>query len=260
MDWGKAKNIFIISFFVLNVILGYQLWIDRDQKVETVQLTKNREEELKQMLKLKAIDYPDTIPKEVPDLNFLYVKYVKVDPSDPSTKNRETKRMEFNPPLEVSDFSQIENIAEALKSHLSLKDYEVDWFLSQKHRIVFHQLEQGVPLFPSSLEVVMVNGTIPYIEQRQLKVLSQGSARQVISAFTALRTLAEGYLPNQSKIVDIRIGYHGQKFNSDVQVLAPVWRVVLADGGIYYVNAITGGVDIPETPGINIKNEDSDSD
>lgn len=29
MEWARAKTILIITFFLLNVILGYQLWITK---------------------------------------------------------------------------------------------------------------------------------------------------------------------------------------------------------------------------------------
>jgi regulatory protein YycI of two-component signal transduction system YycFG len=247
MDWGKAKNIFIVSFLVLNVILSYQLWLGHEQRVETVQLTKSRVDELNQMLKLKDIQLKEGLPKEVPDLNFLYVQVEKEIRSPNNAAHKVPNPLKFNPPLEVGEQVQAESIIEALKDYLPFRIYEVDLFLTTKHRFVFHQLEQEVPLFPSSLEVSIEDGRITAIRQQSLKVLSRGSDRKVISAFTAVRTLAESYLPNHSKIVGIQIGYHGQQYNSDVQVLAPVWRVTLADGGIYYVNAITGAVDTPET-------------
>ncbi|WP_235075275.1 hypothetical protein [Paenibacillus alvei] len=32
MDWGRAKNILIYAFLLLNIVLGYQLWQEvRDQ-------------------------------------------------------------------------------------------------------------------------------------------------------------------------------------------------------------------------------------
>lgn len=246
MDWSKAKNIFIISFLVLNVILCYQLWFSREQKVETVQLTKSRVDEVYQMLKLKQIESLVEIPKEAPNLNFLYVQYV-IESDWLVSEDGVTRKLEFDPPVEIGDDPKVEVIKEALKSVVSLEAYQVDPFLTNSQRAVFHQLAQGVPLFPSSIELSIKNGQIRNLEQKRLKVLSQGTESKVISAFTAVRTLVESnYLPDYSTIVDIRIGYHGQTFNSDVQVLAPVWRVALKDGGIYYVNAITGAVDSPD--------------
>jgi len=36
MDWGRAKSVLIVSFLVLNVLLGYQLWLNvRDQVIRT---------------------------------------------------------------------------------------------------------------------------------------------------------------------------------------------------------------------------------
>lgn len=262
MDWGQAKNIFIVSFLVLNAILGYQLWYKYDDKVETVQLTKNRVQELEQMARSKSIRYKgaelkgEKLPKDAPDLNFLYVEYGEAASQEKETEGDGSKEVIFEPPIEVRSPVSVERVAEALKGMYDMANYRYDEFLSVPDQIVFHQLEQNVPIFASKLEVFIQDARITSAKQRSVKVLRQASARKVISAYTAVRTAVETYIPEKSNIVDIRIGYHGQQYNSNVQVLAPVWRIALESGSVYYVNAITGVIDTSQSLEIK-QNEDN---
>jgi regulatory protein YycI of two-component signal transduction system YycFG len=67
--------------------------------------------------------------------------------------------------------------------------------------------------------------------------------QQVLPASTAAAHLIENYLPAGSVIKDIRLGYHGQIFpDAETQVSAPSWRVLLENGEMYYVNAISAEV------------------
>jgi len=61
-----------------------------------------------------------------------------------------------------------------------------------------------------------------------------------------VRLLAERYLKSGDVIRDIRLGYHGPMYDSESQLLAPKWRVMLEDGDIYYVHAISGEVERPQ--------------
>lgn len=71
--------------------------------------------------------------------------------------------------------------------------------------------------------------------------------QQVLSAYDVLGNLAEYYLPQGSVVADVRLGYHGPIFESETQVLAPYWRVVLSQGDTYYVHAVTGAVEGPSS-------------
>ena len=68
-------------------------------------------------------------------------------------------------------------------------------------------------------------------------------SQTVLPASKALAPLIDNYLQPGSVIREIQLGYHGQLFNTDdVQAAEPSWRVLLEDGSIYYINAISGAV------------------
>lgn len=263
MDWGQAKSIFIVSFLLLNAILGYQLWYKYDDKIETVQLTKNRVQELEQMARLKSIRYKGTelkgekLPKDAPDLNFLYVEYGDGISQEKGVEGESSKTVVFDPSIELRSPLSVERVTEALQGVYNMANYRYDEYLSKSNQIVYHQLEQDVPMFASTLEIYIQDARITSAKQRSVKVLRQASARKVISAYTAVRTAVESYVPEKSNIVDISIGYHGQQYNSNVQVLAPVWRIALESGSVYYVNAITGVIDTSQSLEIK-QNQEND--
>lgn len=55
MDWGRAKMILIVSFFILNAVLGYQLWTTRSDLLEFDANTTSAAEEIQRLLKSKNI-------------------------------------------------------------------------------------------------------------------------------------------------------------------------------------------------------------
>jgi regulatory protein YycI of two-component signal transduction system YycFG len=81
--------------------------------------------------------------------------------------------------------------------------------------------------------------------QDLIQVLSSEGTKdqQVLPASIAVTPLIEKQLPAGSVIKDIRLGYHGQIFDTEEQLSAPSWRVLLESGEVYYVHAISGEVD-----------------
>jgi regulatory protein YycI of two-component signal transduction system YycFG len=63
-----------------------------------------------------------------------------------------------------------------------------------------------------------------------------------------LRSLIETYFPSGTVVTGIKLGYHGQEYNSQTRFMVPYWRVTLGngDGDIYYVHAFNGAVEPPQ--------------
>lgn len=78
MDWGKAKNILIIAFIVINLITGY-VFIVKDKEVDTT----NSPDFINQAIELlnkKQIQVHSEIPNINPKLSALTVVYVNMKP------------------------------------------------------------------------------------------------------------------------------------------------------------------------------------
>src|SRR5690606_14212911 len=103
----------------------------------------------------------------------------------------------------------------------------------------------GWPMFGVQLELHHRDQKITAYRQDRIVILpSEGMpARKVLPAAQAVANLIEKYLPFGAVIREIRLGYHGHIFDeTETQVTAPTWRVLLDDGEIYYIHAISGEV------------------
>jgi len=244
MDWGRAKLILILSFFMLNVVLGYQLWTTRSDLLEFDANTASAAEEIQRLLKSKNIQVSAEMPKEIPRLKEFVVQF--------DEKMKSDKRIPLGTPFKYSPLlsrgSPKDTAAKAVIPNLDA--YQYDPVLSVNGVYVFHQLYNSVPMFEVKLELNEENGLITSYSQGYVEVQSESDQKEqkVISPYTVLRSLIETYFPSGSVVTSIKLGYHGQVFNSQTMFMVPYWRVVLGngDGDIYYVNALNGAVELPQ--------------
>lgn len=115
--------------------------------------------------------------------------------------------------------------------------------------LVVHYVEmfQGRPLFGGYAAVEVRGGEVTHLEGVWLEVGGRGGAsRPVMPAEEALLRLAadRGANPAQPlRVREVRLGYFSpvyRVYEANRWDVAPVWRVRLADGSVYYVNAYTG--------------------
>lgn len=236
MDWGRAKSVLIISFLMLNVLLGYQLWVDiREQlnaNVNTAELPADKVQLMSQKRITLSANLPESTPK-LSDLSYL----LKVD----SRKLAEPEVLE-KPVDSALVFSKTE-LDRAMEGQIpDIESYAIDLLSSREGVFVFHRMVEGRPMFNMKLELYISNLKVTGYKQDLVDDIKLGEAQQVIPAAKVVASLIETYLEEGSDITDIQLGYHGQIFDSEEQVTAPSWRVMLEDGKVFYVHAISGEV------------------
>ncbi|WP_409343647.1 two-component system regulatory protein YycI [Paenibacillus sp. MBLB4367] len=241
MDWGRAKTILIVSFLFLNVLLGYQLWVTRFSQTYSETDTASIIEETNKLLAIKNIRVLADVPKDTPKLGQITVKLPE--------KYRDAKKVTLQQPIKYVNLISRSGLKEVI-AKLPVENataYKLDTALSRDDEYVFYQMMTDMPLFDATLHLYGQKGEINGFKQTKVEVQSGGEHKEqkVISAYTAIRSLAEN-LPEGSVIADVRLGYHGQQFDSETQVLLPTWRVVLAEGGPYYVQAFNGELERPQ--------------
>ncbi|GBF11525.1 two-component system regulatory protein YycI [Tepidibacillus infernus] len=234
MDWGKTKTIFILTFLFLNLLLGYQIYMKQSQSINESQWDGSSLDELRQALSQRKIILNATIPKEILEMHFLQVKENQL------SEGKTLAKVKMPVENEVIESIAREKIA-------NFEHYELDGVVSTGNHLVYNQIKDGFPYFNAKLEFqINQDGTIQY-SQRYFEVMNQGSDRQVVSSYTALRTLLDQQLlPSEAIITKIRLGYHGQTQQTSVQVLTPVWRISYQIEGkrdMIFVNALTGAVE-----------------
>ncbi|MCD1261833.1 two-component system regulatory protein YycI [Paenibacillus athensensis] len=242
MDWGRAKTILILSFLFLNMILGYQLWTSKSKQTELAADTTGIVEELNRVLSSKNIRLSEELPKDVPKLTEITVKFdenmkpdEKIPLKTPTTMNSILGK---GTSKDVPARSEI--------PHLDL--YQFDAIASKDGVYVFNQMYGGLPMFEVRVELFEDQGQVTKYRQTYVVVEASGEQKEqkLIPAQLAVRSLVENYLSEGSIITDVRLGYHGQIYNSQTQYMIPYWRVAIGNGDIYYVQAFNGAVEAPQ--------------
>ncbi|WNR44557.1 two-component system regulatory protein YycI [Paenibacillus roseipurpureus] len=243
MNWSRAKTILIASFLLLNMILGFQLWSTKRSSQTEISLDPSSTvEDLNRALRNKNIRLTAELPTDQPKLKVITVKY------DDSIKPGEQKTLKT--PLymstllgkgaskEVQVQSEIPNFAM----------YQLDSVISRDGVYVFSQLFEKLPLFDVKVELSEKNGEITSYRQAFVEVESEveQTEQKLISAQLAVRSLVDNYLSDGSIITEVRLGYHGQPYNSQTQPMFPHWRITIDNGDIYYLQAFNGAVESPQ--------------
>ncbi|MGC4378364.1 two-component system regulatory protein YycI [Fictibacillus sp. Mic-4] len=274
MDWKRTKTIFILTFLVLNLFLGYQLYM----KVNKNKLQNLVEQPLEKKLADKHISYKGTIPaydqKETlisgqrytfttDEVKELKAKDILVDDTDEGN----TLVFELKKPLGLakSNEKKIDELESFIKDHSSRGDeYEFFKFDKEDNVVWFSQMYQDKQIFVDTNPMVGTNavaekntaeqpsgtikceldekGNLIRFTQTYISVMRQGAPQEIISPKKALgRLLNTNHLVKGDSIQHIVLGYYSLANVEDVQVYAPTWSIETEDAH-YLVNAIDSSV------------------
>lgn len=236
MDWGRAKNVLIISFLLLNILLGYQLWSDVRAQLNANTNSAELPPDKLLLMQQKRITLSTNLPSETPRMGDL-------------TYILESDRMETTEPIPIDpsvDSAVVFNSKQLDRTLgeviADLSDYDYDVNSSRDGVFVMHRMVDGRPMFHTKLELYNSNLKITGYLQDRVEITGKGETKQVLGASKMISSLIESYLEVGAVIIDIQLGYYGQIFDSEVQVATPAWRVTLDDSKVYYVDAISGEV------------------
>ncbi|MBB3110886.1 regulatory protein YycI of two-component signal transduction system YycFG [Paenibacillus phyllosphaerae] len=242
MDWGRAKSVLILAFLLLNVALGYQLLSSIGEGLSPSTDVNDLPAETLAMIREKRIELEASIPPETPELRDLTYKAA----SEPGGGERTVLKT----PVENTVVYQDQKLEDALGGVIpNLDQYTFDQAVSRDGVdgvFVLYRMVEGRPMFDVKLELYYSNQKIVAYKQDQIELMNveETEKQEVLPATKAAASLIDrNYLPTGAVIKEIKLGYHhGQIFNSEIQVSAPSWRILLEDGSAYYVNAISGEV------------------
>ncbi|TVX99926.1 two-component system regulatory protein YycI [Cohnella terricola] len=243
MDWRRAKSVLIVSFLLLNIVLGYQLWNEWRERLNTAVNWTSLPPETLQIMRDKNIQVDDNakIPTETPSMRELTYTF----------KQRAGVADRDRKPISPSPETRIvfdEGLGQALGGIIpELDRYTLDQLGSREGAyFVFNRMDAGWPMFDIHLNLFYNEQRIRSFTQDLVEIKPSAGAKdqQVLSATKALAKVIERNLPAGSVIKEIRLGYHGEIFEgAKDQVSYPSWRVLLENGEeVYYVNAISGEV------------------
>jgi regulatory protein YycI of two-component signal transduction system YycFG len=122
----------------------------------------------------------------------------------------------------------------------------------QDGRKIIHYYQDigGTPLYAGYMNVFIEGDRIVSVELYWLELIDwpQEGEIEVIPATEALIRLVEelGPSPNPRQIIKVDLGYYSREYNAEKWEIPPVWRILLGDGGVYYINAFTGNLEADE--------------
>ncbi|WP_410512895.1 two-component system regulatory protein YycI [Paenibacillus sp. BR2-3] len=244
MDWGRAKNVLIYAFLLLNLLLCYQLWVDlRDQVSANLDFT-SLSEETQQIMEQKGIRVLGPIPAATPQLPDITYRY--------SGEELDQQPVPLVQPIDSKlIYSSFSELSSELQSQIpDIAGYRLDSQESEVGKFVLHPLVQKQwPLFRVSLELINSNQKIVAYRRPQIEIGTSSSqeVQKVLPASQALSSLIEKYFAPDTVVTDIQLGYYGELFNSESQVAAPMWRFMLENGKSYYVHGISADIISPKT-------------
>lgn len=253
MNWERTKSIFIFVFLVLNVFLGVQLWEKQNKQLE---LTQVYDSSIDELLIVKNIVVQPEISSEQPALGQLHVEIETLETEFTRMNQGQMQAEVVDDILKVqvhSAYTLPETFDEQLfkeewmSEHVAFaNEYELDDQRGDK--LHYFQMYDGFPLFVGRLVFPMdEERELSTYEQLHFHVLNQGTQQTVLSAFNVLRALLENQeIPDRSVITHFNLGYRGQIYEVDSQVLTPTWRIILEEQHQWrtiYVNALTGNIE-----------------
>lgn len=243
MDWSRAKSIFIVSFLALNLLLGYELWIGKWNAIgDSKKAAADVAQELDRIMVSRGIKMAAAVPKETPKMREVTVKWIDGESNGQKVKLAEPIR--YNLFLSKGSLKDLAN-----RGIPKIESYAYDRVTSIDGIFMMNQLVGEYPLFDVNLELYITNGEVTGYRQSYVDTDTSAEGKEekkVISAYTVLRTLAEKYLQNGTIVTDIRLGYHGQFFETEqwsTLPTFPTWRVAIDNGDIYYVQGFRGDVE-----------------
>lgn len=240
MDWGRAKSVLIFAFIMLNVLLGYQLWLDVRERIDANMDMTDLPPETQRIMQEKNVRLLGKIPSGTPVLPDLEYRFEEA-PDSVEERQLETpvnSRIIFNEKELLDELGSVIPSIDQYEFDSEASTYGTDGIF------VLYRMADKLPMFDAKLELRYSNQKIMAYRQLTVEQVKYGKARDqaVLSASKAIGRLIEKYLQPGAGIKDIRLGYHGLFFDTDMQVASPSWRVLLEDGEVYYINAITAEV------------------
>lgn len=276
LEWRKAIIILIISFISLNLFLATNIW-HRVKPTNDFNLTENQQEQIETLLKQRNVTLKADISTDGRPQSFLEISLKPIDEertlenffgknAKPQVEhNKDNKSYVFDDKqLIITDNGELtyfDNKEEKQSSQLTKEKAkkEADDFLKSHgetleqavlSNITYDEHSKGYLLeytryhedffIANSYAAILVtpSGVKMYYQCWMDPVRYIGKKRSVISPLTAvMRVTTEVQSQDPFIISNIEQGFYSKSYNADRIQAAPVWKIALENGDVYYVNA-----------------------
>jgi regulatory protein YycI of two-component signal transduction system YycFG len=274
LDWKKTKSIFILTFLVLDLFLGYQLY----QKNDLNNIAILSEQPLEERLSNSKITYEDKIPKYKVDQTLISAQRYGFT-AEEQAKSKELKLDQekstditltytLDKPLDLPEKDNkdlIDKLTDFLEEKVSRgKDYTFYSWDKESNTIWFTQTYLEKPIYYNPENFINVeestgnfkvpNGMVKFsldkkgnltgFTQTYLLIMRQGAYQEIITPKKALgRLLDTGNISPGEEIKKIELGFYSLVGVGDLQVYAPTWLIETEEDK-YLVNATDSSIQI----------------
>ena len=209
---------------LLNLVLGYQLWMDYREQVGSIWISP-RFPRAREVIEENRIQLLSPIPTETPPkINYIYSAEAQGGPVG--------LERPIDTELIYADEKELRNALEGKIKDLG--NYRHDPQSDKENIIVFRPLVQKEwPLFNVELEFIYESQKIHAYREPVFEIMPTDDMEEqkVLPASKALETLIErNFIPPDSAVRDIQLGYYGQLFNTEDQLARQ-------PGGLHWIMA-----------------------
>ena len=257
MDWSKIKNIFIISFLILDLYLIYEFVKVIDSNV--VDVKSNIDSSIEPTLKAEGIEYGPLPEKYVEDFTLkANSKTFTIEDTQKSILSNQVVKIHSNielvsilkEPLPITEKFGPTELNNFIKENVLYGDQYRFWKKSgDGSSIIYTQQYKDKPLFENEkarleFNVNGENEIFSYTQSYLEDIQELSNPEKIIQPIKAIEILYKnGELPSNSKITDPELGYYTFTDLSDTtQVLNPAWCFTVEGKGKLYVSAFEGEI------------------
>ncbi|MED1865013.1 two-component system regulatory protein YycI [Fictibacillus nanhaiensis] len=273
MNWQRTKSIFILTFLVLNLFLGYQLY----QKNDINNISRLTDQPLEERLANNEISLSEKLPKYkekqtlISAQRYKFSEEEKKSPAKNVSLDKEastdiTLHYDLSKPMNLPKKDSkdlISELTQFAEENISRgKEYAFYEWDKENNTVWFTQVYQEKRIFynPSNFGIVadakdydVPNGMIRFklddkgnltnLTQTYLFITRQGAFQQIISPSKALEKLLESNLQKGDHIQKVELGHYSLVGEGEVQVYTPTWFIETKNGQ-YLVNATDSSIQV----------------
>ncbi|WP_181833147.1 two-component system regulatory protein YycI [Bacillus taeanensis] len=256
MDWSRTKTIFILTFLVLNLFLGFQLIEKKNENQFDFIPVSSIEEQLKQ----SKITYKklSQAPEKLAPISGQVQKFDEEKIKQLEGKNLNIQLIE-NQTLLTGSFKEPGTMPSTEAQLLNfLQTYtfnSTDYIRWTDHHqenesVILTQTYEGRPIFynlESKRGQIHLfkndEGELTGYTQSYLNITKQGNEHPILEPIKALYRLYENNdIVYEDNITRMELGYYSA-VEGEIQVFVPTWYIEVNNERSYLVNAVYGLID-----------------
>ncbi len=256
MQWGQIKTLLIVSFLILNIYLFIQLMEKKEEA--DIGILEQHTSSIEEQLRDDGITY-GTLPDKEYEETFISVKpFDFTEEALQSERKLKSQRATIvqqhlivstlEEGLSLSDTSTKEQLMNTFGQLVYFADEYTFWNWNKEYNIlIFFQNKFDRPVYYNQNGLVLLfldkDNEVKFYMQTMLgEAEALAEKRELMKPMEAIETLYRANeLELDSHIDHVNIGFHTRvPFETDIQVLAPIWKVQVNKEKNYFINAIEG--------------------